>query len=267
MSALVVEGGVAHYEYFGRARQRDDPPLIFIHGWLGSWRYWVPAMNELSESRRVYAIDLWGFGDSDKSRDRYSVENYVNLLATFIDTLGVRPPLPLVGHALGAAVAVSFALEHPGFVDRIMAVSLPLASETINTRFLSRDNFLDKILGRSPMGGYEDWVRQEARRAAPEAIEKSIQSVINIDLHRQLRALEIPLLILYGENDTVIPPADPGDLADLNKSVRMVVIPEARHFPMLDHSSQFNRLLLDFLESDANLDDLTLKEEWQRRIR
>jgi pimeloyl-ACP methyl ester carboxylesterase len=262
MSALVLDGGVVHYEYFGRGR-----PLIFIHGWLGSWRYWVPAMDALSEDFRVYAFDLWGFGDSDKSQHRYGVGNYVNLLDSFIQELGVFGPIPLVGHALGATVAISFALKYGDLVDRVMAVSLPLGSTTINQRFLSGGGSLfDRVLGRSPTAGYED-IEQEASRAAPDAISESVQSVMNLDLRPQLSALEVPLLVLYGENDGVVTPSNPASFAGLGPSVRALVMPEARHFPMLDRSSQFNRLLLDFLDADVNLSQLELKDEWQRRVR
>ena len=63
-------------------------------------------MDALSEEYRVYALDLWGFGDSAKPGNRYSIVSYVELLHSFIEELGVLRPLPLVGHALGAAVAV-----------------------------------------------------------------------------------------------------------------------------------------------------------------
>jgi pimeloyl-ACP methyl ester carboxylesterase len=262
MSALVLEGGVVHYEYFGRGR-----PLIFIHGWLGSWRYWVPAMDALSDEFRVYAFDLWGFGDSDKSRRQYSVDSYVRLLASFIEELGVFGPVPLVGHALGATVVISFALEYPEYVDRVMAVSLPLVGESINRRFLSGGSSLfDRVLGRSPTAGYED-IEQEASRAAPDAINESVQSVMNLDLRPRLSTLSLPLLVLYGENDGVITPSTAADFEGLGNSIRVLSMPEARHFPMLDRSSQFNRLLLDFLNADADLSDLELKDEWQRRVR
>jgi pimeloyl-ACP methyl ester carboxylesterase len=261
MSALVLDNCVVHYEFFGRGR-----PLIFIHGWLGSWRYWVPAMDELSESKRVYAFDLWGFGDSDKSRPRYNVTNYVELLRTFIDELGVFGKVPLVGHALGATVAVSFAHQYPDYVNRVMAVSLPLVGDSINRKFLSGGGFFDKVFGRSPLAGYQD-VEQEASRAAPDAISQSVQSVMDIDLAPILESLQVPLLALYGEDDNVVMPAKEEDFAHLGKSVKMVLMPEARHFPMLDRSSQFNRLLVDFLDAEDDLSELTLKEEWQRRIR
>ncbi len=263
MSALVLDGGVVHYEYFGRGR-----PLVFIHGWLGSWRYWVPAMDELSETKRVYAFDLWGFGDSDKSRARYTVDSYVELLHAFIDELGVLGQVPLVGHALGATIAVSFAHEYPEYVDRVMAVGLPLVGTSINRRFLTGGSggFLDRVLGRSPTAGYEQ-VEQEANRASPDAINQSVQSVMSIDLRPVIASLQVPLLVLYGENDNVVTPASAQDFAGLRESVRMMIMPEARHFPMLDRSSQFNRLLLDFLECGDDLSGLELKEEWQRRVR
>lgn len=263
MSALVIEGAVVHYEYFGRGR-----PLIFIHGWLGSWRYWVPAMDALSDEYRVYAFDLWGFGDSDKSRHQYSVDSYVHLLHSFIEELGVFGPIPLVGHALGATVAVSFALEHPDQVDRVMAVSLPLSKDMINQRFLlsGASSIFNRVLGRSPTAGYED-VEQEANRAAPDAITESVESVMNLDLRPRLPSIGLPLLLLQGENDSVVAPAAPGGLDDLGDCVHLLSMPDARHFPMLDRSSQFNRLLLDFLTLDGDIAALELKDEWQRRVR
>jgi pimeloyl-ACP methyl ester carboxylesterase len=262
MSALVIEGSVVHYEYFGRGR-----PLIFIHGWLGSWRYWVPAMDALSDEFRVYAFDLWGFGDSDKSRKQYSVDSYVDLLNSFIQELGVFGPIPLVGHALGATVAISFALQHPETIDRVMAVSLPLSGETINRRFLGGGgSIFDRVLGRSPTAGY-DSIEQEASRAAPDAITESVQSVMNTDLVPRLPSLTVPLLVLYGENDSVITPSPAAAFSGLGSTVRVLSMPEARHFPMLDRSSQFNRLLGDFLNADQDLNKLDLKDEWQRRVR
>jgi pimeloyl-ACP methyl ester carboxylesterase len=61
MSAITIENDLVHYEVLGRGR-----PVILLHGWLGSWRYWIPAMQQLSMKYRTYALDLWGtaFGRS-----------------------------------------------------------------------------------------------------------------------------------------------------------------------------------------------------------
>ena len=110
-------------------------------------------------------------------------------------------------------------------------------------------------------------MQQEASRAAPDAIEQSVQSVIDTDLRPRLRNLGLPLLVVHGENDTVVAPSESSILTELGKSVRVVSMPEARHFPMLDRSSQFNRLLADFLDAEDDLSELELKDEWQRRVR
>jgi pimeloyl-ACP methyl ester carboxylesterase len=262
MSALVLQGGVVHYEYFGRGR-----PLIFMHGWLGSWRYWVPVMDALSEEYRVYAFDLWGFGDSDKSKDRYDLQSYVSLLNAFIDELGIRCPVPLVGHALGASVAVAYARQHPKEVERIMAVGLPLDGDSINQRLRSGGggSFINRVIGRAQGENYES-VKSEYGRTAPEAIIKSVRSVEGMDLHAALKQLVQPLLLVYGEQDNVVTPHDAAQYAGVNNTVRTMMLPQCRHFPMLDRSSQFNRLLQDFLRT-ADLKELELKDEWVRRLR
>ena len=122
MSAILVNGRIVHYESFGRGHA-----LVFVHGWLGSWRYWVPIMDDLSTDYRTYALDLWGFGDSDKTQERWDIDSYVELLISFMDELGVQRA-PLVGHSLGGAIAATLAARYPDRVPKVMAVSLPLTA-------------------------------------------------------------------------------------------------------------------------------------------
>ena len=122
------------------------------------------------------------------------------------------------------------------------------------------------MLGRSPVADYED-VKSEMDRTAPDAISQSIQSVSHLNLPDKLRQLRVPLLVVHGEQDNVVTPEDVTQQIGMNRSVRTMTIPQCRHFPMLDRGSQFNRLLLDFLKSSEDLNELELKAEWQRRIR
>jgi len=107
MSAITIENDLVHYEVLGRGR-----PVIFIHGWLGSWRYWVPTMQQLSMKYRTYALDLWGFGDSGKENTKYGLKDQVKLLYDFMDKLGIGKAA-LVGHSLGAGIALRFAAQYP----------------------------------------------------------------------------------------------------------------------------------------------------------
>ncbi|MBO9309363.1 MAG: alpha/beta hydrolase [Chloroflexi bacterium] len=120
MSAIIIENDLVHYEALGRGR-----PVILVHGWLGSWRYWVPTMQHLSGKYRAYALDLWGFGDSGKDISKYTVKDQVHMLFKFFEGMGIRKAV-LVGHSLGAAVCLSFARQYPEFTHRLFLISPPL---------------------------------------------------------------------------------------------------------------------------------------------
>src|SRR5690606_39877386 len=96
MSITTVGSNLIHYEAVGRGQ-----PLIFIHGWLGSWRYWWPSMQALSTHYRTFAFDLWGFGDSSKSPDAYSLGAFVEMVDEFFDKLGVARLVIRVGLGRG----------------------------------------------------------------------------------------------------------------------------------------------------------------------
>jgi pimeloyl-ACP methyl ester carboxylesterase len=263
VSAIILDDGLVHYEVLGRGR-----PLVFLHGWLGSWRYWMPTMDSLSDRFRTYAFDMWGFGDSDRNPPRYNMEAYVAQLDLFMEELGVMKA-SLVGHSMGAVVALLFARLYPDRVDRIMAVSTPLTGAAASKRLLSGGggSLLDRMLGRRAVSDYPD-IEMEAAKTDPNAVTASARSLDDLDLRGLLWELDsIPTLLVYGQKDPFGTPPANGDLRDLNGNVRPIGLSDSGHFPMLDESSKFQRLLRDF--QDTKLEDLnalSLKEEWRRRM-
>jgi pimeloyl-ACP methyl ester carboxylesterase len=120
MSAINVSGDLVHYEVLGRGR-----PVILVHGWLGSWRYWVPIMRQLQLRYRVYAVDLFGFGDSGKNPQKYPVNQQVVLLDEFMKQLGV-PKAAVLAHGFGTQVVAEFARQYPERVARVLMAGAPL---------------------------------------------------------------------------------------------------------------------------------------------
>jgi pimeloyl-ACP methyl ester carboxylesterase len=261
VSAIIIDSGLIHYEAIGRGR-----PLIFLHGWLGSWRYWMPTMESLSDRYRTYAFDLWGFGDSDRDAGRYDLESYVTLLEQFMDQLGIMKAA-LVGHSLGAAVALLSAARMADRIDRVMAVSAPLAGNAVSKRLTSPGNssLLERLLGRR--GAEYSEVELEVHKTDPVAIANSARSLLTLELRQRFEHLRMPLLLVNGNNDPFINPLQPDDLRGVDDNVRPIGLNESGHFPMLDEASKFQRLLRDFLETKpADLGALALKEEWRRRM-
>ena len=265
MSAIVIDGGLVHYEAFGRGT-----PVLFLHGWLGSWRYWMRTMEELADKYRTYALDLWGFGDTDKSRQRYQIEDYVSLLFDFSNNMGIQAA-PLIGHALGASVALEYAVQYPDRVNKIMAVSLPMNSDSISRRLidLANNSMLAKMMWWRQITHKE--VQKEAEKTGDGAISMSVESVAAIDMYGRINALNrlanAMLLAVYGEKDDIV---DPSPIQALNgdwDNIRLIGMANSKHFPMLDEAAKFNRLLRDFLDVEDDLSVLELKEEWRRRHR
>jgi pimeloyl-ACP methyl ester carboxylesterase len=261
MSAIVIGGGLIHYEAFGHGE-----PILFIHGWLGSWRYWMRTMEALAPDYRTYAMDLWGFGDSDKSKERYSVADYTTLIYDFMDQLGIAKA-SLVGHSLGAVVALHFATEYPSLVSRLAIVSLPVTSDAINGRLrdFSSNSVLAKMFWWRQITHKE--VQQEVEKMATNVIALSVQSTLEIDARALIERIRQPTLVIYGEKDGVIDPEPSRILNGERHSLRPIGLAESRHFPMLEEANKFNRLLKDFLEAGDDLSVLELKEEWKRRTR
>lgn len=265
MSAIVIDGGLVHYEAFGRGK-----PVLFLHGWLGSWRYWMRTMEDMADKYRTYALDLWGFGDSDKSKPRYQLSDYVALVDNFASNMGIHNA-PIVGHALGACVALEYAVQHPARVPKMMTVSLPLNADSISRRLieLANNSMLAKMLWWRQLAYKE--VQQEAEKTGKEAISLSLESVTQTDTYGRIRTIGRAgytlLLAVYGEKDDIV---DSTPMRTLNgdwENVRPIGLANSKHFPMLDEATRFNRLLRDFLDIDTDLSGLELKEEWRRRTR
>jgi pimeloyl-ACP methyl ester carboxylesterase len=242
--------------------------LIFIHGWLGSWRYWWPSMQALSAQHRAFAFDLWGFGDSSKVPDMYSLDSYVEMLEQFLDQLGIFRPAILVGHALGAAVALKFATKNPDKVERLVVVSLPLQGSQIHERLMNSDpdSFLAKVIGKAY--SFTE-IEAELRKTDQSAMNQSASELATRDMGAELAICTRPVLTVVGDQDIVVlPPANQSDLLQNADNGRYYVsLSECHHFPMLQENAKFNRLILDFVHADESVTELAPKEYWKRRIR
>lgn len=262
MSAVILQDEIVHYEVLGRGR-----PLVFLHGWVGSWRYWIPSMQAASMTFRAYAIDLWGFGDTAKNPNRYLIENQVQLMIEFLDKMGI-PKIALIGHGLGAVVALTFARQNPEIVDRLMVIGVPLGMGGVSPRLRAAPltELADWLLTKAPVS---DAVRLEAPKADTKAITASLDCMASMNWKDLFANTLMPCLYVHGLNDPAITPPHYEEMVVLPESTHQILFEQSGHFPMLDENSKFNRLLTDFLalQSGESPRELQLKEEWKRRIR
>ena len=261
MSITTVGNHLIHYEALGRGE-----PLIFIHGWLGSWRYWWPSMQALSSHCRVFAFDLWGYGDSSKAVEKYTFDEYVQMLEAFVTRLGIVQPVTVVGHALGAAVGLRYATKNPEAVKRLATVALPIEGAYINTQLAESGprSFLDRVWGRQ--NGFPE-VESELRKTDELAVTQVARELSSCNFALDLDDASLPVLLLFGEEDALIeqPSGEYKHFRQPGKNRAYVALDASSHFPMLEQTAKFNRLILEFLRANSDLHELSPKEYWQRR--
>lgn len=272
MSAIHLDNRLVHYEVFGRGQ-----PIIFLHSWLGSWRYWVPTMDLASERYRAYALDFWGFGESDRRGAQFTISGYVDMLCRFMDQMGI-PQANLVGHGMGGMVAVRAARERPERCLKVMTVCTPMQGQVLAGHI--KPGTFSKLLGlNSPINVWSKLIRgipiadpevqqelYEDTEGLSEQVLSSVQeSLLDTDLRQALVALAVPLLAVYGGQDRIVGAEHAAFLNELNeRPVQMLVLPKANHFPFLEQSPTFSRLLMDFLISQGS--PVEIKDEWRRRV-
>jgi pimeloyl-ACP methyl ester carboxylesterase len=262
MSAIILDGSMVHYEALGRGR-----PIVFLHGWTGSWRYWINAMQVASTSFRAYAIDLFGFGDTTRAPLNYTLDKQADLINRFLEEMGIGK-VAFVGHDLGALVALNFIKQQPKSVDRVMAINCPLEYDALNSRMrtASATELVEWLTSRSPeaLAALSD-----ASKVDPQAVSVSMAGFQADNLFDGVRNLGVPALFVYGTNDPAVPLPAQEKTDAFPQHMHQINLEGAGHFPMVDNATQFNRLLTDFLalDSGASPRELLLKEEWKRRVR
>lgn len=274
MSVVILDEGIVHYEVLGRGR-----PVIFLHGWIGSWRYWLPAMQTASASFRCYALDLWGFGDTTHDAGLYPLEKQFRLVDDFLIRMGLiqedqqtlerSGKIAIVSHGLGALIAALYTMKYPALIDRLMVVNLPLDVRNINPRLrspASAADLADWLLGHDQLSTA---VQAEAVKTDADAVIASMTGLGTLDFLSIVSRIQNPCLMVYGQNDPAI--NLPSEAWLISKPVYMhqIILENSAHFPMIEENSRFTRLMLDFLslQSGASPADLQLKDEWKRRVR
>lgn len=187
MSAISVDGDLVHYEVLGRGRA-----VVLVHGWFGSWRYWIPTMQQLHLKYRVYAVDLFGYGDSAKNPQRYSIEHQVRLMSELMSQLGLKKAA-MIGHGLGAHVLTEFAQRNQDKIARLLLTSAPLLDPgDLDTRIPPGQRIL---LNNSEFNATRAIHNAEALQRRKEADQdKTVANRNDVDSHQEATILNDRLI-------------------------------------------------------------------------
>ncbi|MGH2946309.1 MAG: alpha/beta fold hydrolase [Solirubrobacteraceae bacterium] len=254
----------------------DGPPLLFIHGLGALWQCWLLNMPPFMESHRVVALDLPGFGQSEMPRGEISVRDYARVVDDVCDQLGVESPA-VVGNSMGGFVGAELALSFPTRVDRLVLVSAaglsieyqrrePLmtlarawAAATTRAGARTQDVVRRPRLRRLVL---QSVLRYPERLSVPLTSElvqgagkpgflPALDSLMRYSFRDRLARIEMPVLIVWGRNDMLVPVGDAARYERLiGANARKVMFEDTGHVPMIERPSRFNALLLRFLAGE-----------------
>lgn len=223
--------------------------VVLLHGLSGSRRWWSRNAPGLAERYRVLIPDLIGFGLSPAARRLPSPGDMADLLATWLTRLGVEAT-HLVGHSMGGQIAVHFAAHHPSRLRRLVLVDpagLPRPRSAA-----SAARFAMEIAGLWRWGDprFLPTILADAWTAGPRTLLRSIGHILHDDVGPLLPRVQAPTLVIWGERDSWVPLADAAQFRAKLPHARLAVLRGASHNPMVDRPSDFNRLVLRFLQGE-----------------
>jgi proline-specific peptidase len=259
----------------------QGPPLVFVHGHSGNWQNWLENIPHFARTHRVVAMDLPGFGYSQMPAEEVSIEVYARVLDELLGKLDIESA-PVVGNSMGGFVAAQLCVSHPERVSGVVLVSaaglstkyMGLSSEffrrksvaafaratnayaavpearaqTLVKRTRLRHAILQMVLrhpDRIPAAMCVEMMRGSGQPAAPDAT----LALMGYDFRDKVKEIRCPTLIIWGEDDRVVPV----DSADAYESAiphaRKVIFPDTGHVAMIERPQAFNALLDEFLTS------------------
>ncbi len=199
---MMLRNRLVNYEQFGGGSQN----LLILHGWGQSIAPWKTTALHCSKSYKVTVLDLPGFGSSEEPEKVWDTFDYAEFAKEFLEKLSIKNPV-IMGHSFGGRVGTILASKYPDVLSQLVLVDaggIEIKNLKIKIRVLIyklfvkpiRKMFSDKIKGFFGSSGY---------RNASGTMRQIFVKVVNQDLRQLFSSIKIPVYVIWGSNDQVLP--------------------------------------------------------------
>lgn len=287
----VWRGWQTRYTYIRPTQpQSQSAPLILLHGFGTSIGHWRQNLAALGEHHTVYAIDMLGFGASEKARASYKVELWVEQVYDFW-RIFIKKPVVLIGNSIGSLVSLAAAATHPDMVQGVVMMSLPdpaLETEALPTFLKPVVTAVKSVVAAPPIlktlfrvvrrpGVVRRWAG--LAYANPEAITDELVDILlspvqdrgsaaafcailramigaqfSPSVKTVLPSLQIPVLLIWGQQDRMVPPVLASQFAACNPNIELLELENAGHCPHDECPEVVNQAILTWINGWQNGD-------------
>lgn len=259
-------------------------PLMLLHGFGASIGHWRHNLEILGDRHTVYALDMLGFGASEKAPANYSVDLWVEQIYDFWKVF-IRKPVILVGNSIGSLISLAAAAKYPEMVEGLVMMSLPdpniekeaipaflyplvatIKSLVANPLLIKPVFYLIRrpnILRRGATFAYanpeavtdeliEILAQPTQDRGSARALTALVVAQNNPDyspnVKKLLSTITIPMLLIWGEKDRIIPPALAAEFVRHNENIQLLTLENVGHCPHDECPEQVNQAILDWID-------------------
>ena len=222
----------------------EGKDLVLLHGYLSSKESFYPQISYFSKFYRVTAFDFPGFGESDPIPDAWSVGDYADWTASYLEEMGIVQPY-VMAHSFGGRVSVRLLAR--GLVDRAVlcgcAGIVPKRTPSYHLRVRAY-RIARKI---APHFAEKKFGSPEYKTLSP-VMKESYKKIVNEDLREEAKGISCPVLFITGENDTAAPVSSAEIYHACVKNSRLLVLKNCGHFAHLDDPLAFNLAAEEFFQ-------------------
>ncbi len=255
----------------------EGKPLILIHGYGAGMWVWEKQIDVLSRFYRVYALDVIGYGFSDRPKIAYTPEAYIHFLKDFMDGVGIEKAT-LIGNSMGGGIAWATAILFPERVERLILIDCAppdvlrqVKNKSFRTLIAIKDiPILPYLVISARTRGSTRMVLEECISdvglITPKVVNRQYQLlkikgttwVLYSTLKHAEEALKLkdqfplihqPVLFIWGEKDMIFPPGVGQTLHRIIAGSKFQLVEKSGHIPMWESPDEVNPAILDFLKN------------------
>jgi 3-oxoadipate enol-lactonase len=247
--------------------QGQGTPLLFIHGFPLNRRMWEPQMQSLSHHARVLAPDLRGHGDSEPIEGPYSMDMLADDCVALLDALDIQQPAVVCGHSMGGYITLAMYRRYPERICGLILAATRAGADSPEGK-AKRDKaiaqaendgtaaiasaMLPKLMSPKTYDTKPDLVNQVDNLMTSTSVHGIVGALEGMksrpDSTPLLSKIDVPTLIIHGEEDQLIPPQEAQSMHTAISDSTIYLTPSAGHLPNLEQPERFNQAVREFME-------------------
>ena len=262
MSRARVNGIDIYYELHG-----EGAPLVMIMGLRRNIEWWYRQIPVLGRHYQLLVFDNRGAGRSDKPEMEYSIRMFAEDTAALMDQLGVGRA-PVLGYSMGGYIAQELAINYPEKVQGLILAATSAGGESAVKMDPERQKEFEDVVGLTPQQVLEknsdiyfspdfiethpdevaEFIRVSLRHPQPDdAFLRQYDACLRHDVTDRASLIKVPALIMTGDDDPLVPPANSTILQGYLPQADLIVFQKRRHCFFIEVAEEFNQVVIDFL--------------------